>query len=86
MLGLRKLVKCIMADPAAQPYQAQLRALEEKLHFSNDGVIAAEDENIRMLLLQLQEHISDAEYDSEKMLQKIEKAVETRNITTSGTV
>lgn len=80
MLGLRKIIKCILADPSAQPYEAKLRSLEEKLHFSNDAVIATEDENIRQLLLQLQENIANPEFDSEQLLQKIEKTIDTRNI------
>lgn len=83
MLGLRKIVKCILADPAAQPYAAQLRALEEKLHFSNDNVLATEDENIRLLLLQLQTNISDPQFDSEQMLVEIGKAIAIRNATAS---
>ena len=86
MLGLRKLVKCILADPAAQPFAARLNALEEKLHFSNDGVIEAGDENIRLLLLQLQENIADPEFDTEQMLTKLEKAVDVRSIMTSRNV
>lgn len=86
MLELRKLVKCIMADPASEPVAEQLRALEEKLHFSNDSVITADDEKIRLLLLQLQENIADPEFDREQLLQKIEKAVTTRSIMTSRNV
>jgi len=86
MLGLRKLVKCIMADPAAAPHVDKLRQLEEKLHFSNDNVIAAEDANIRQLLLQLQENIADPEFDTKQMLSAIERAIDTRSITTSRTV
>lgn len=86
MLGLRKIVKCILADPAAQTYAAKLRSLEEKLHFSNDTVIAAEDENIRLLLLQLQENIASPEFDCEQMLVKIEKAIDTRNIMTARNI
>ena len=86
MLVLRKIVKCIMADPAAQAHSAKLRALEEKLHFSNDCVIAAEDENIRLLLIQLQENIASAEFDVDQMLERIEKAIDIRNIMTSKNV
>ncbi len=86
MLGLRKLVKCIMADPAAQAYSNQLRALEEKLHFSNDNVIATEDETIRLLLLQLQENIGDAEYGVDEQIEKIVKIIDMRNIMSSKTV
>ena len=86
ILNLRKIVKCILADPAAQPYAEQLRRLEEKLHFSNDSVIADEDENIRMLLLQLQENIADTEFDSVQMLEKIGKAIDMRNIMVSNNV
>lgn len=83
MLGLRKIVKCIMADPAAQAYDKQIRALEEKLHFSNDNVIVEEDENIREMLLQLQKNIEDAEYDADSQIKKIGKAIDLRNILTS---
>ena len=86
MLDLRKLVMCILADPAAKPYEDKLRSLEEKLHFSNDCVIAAEDENIRLLLLQLQENIADPEFDCEQMLQKIDKTIDQRKILTARNV
>ena len=80
MLHLRKIVMCIMADQAAQPYDAKLRALEEKLHFSKDNVIAAEDVQIRDLLLQLQENIANPEFDSEQLMQDITKLIDRRNI------
>ena len=86
MLVLRKLVKCVMAETAAQPYQARLRKLEENLHFSNDGVIVAEDEEIRQMLLQLQEKVSDPEFGTEELLDKIEKTVQQRKIMTSRNV
>ena len=86
MLGLRKIVKCIMADPAAQPYVSQLRAMEEKLHFSNDNVIAEEDELIRSLLLQLQDNLENPESDNEQLIKKIEKTIDKRNIITSRNV
>ena len=80
MLKLRKLVKCIMADPAAKSYEARLYALEEKLHFSNDAVIVPEDADIRALLLQLQENIADPEFDHAQLLDKLEKLVDRRKI------
>jgi hypothetical protein len=86
MLYLRKLLKCILADPAAKPYEDKLRRLEEKLQFSNDCVIAAEDESIRLLLLQLQESIAGAESDCEHILQELEKSVDQRSIMTSRNV
>lgn len=86
MLSLRKLVMCILADSAAKPYEDKLRSLEEKLHFSNDCIIAAEDEDIRLLLLQLQENIADPEFDCEQMLQKIEKIIDQRKIMTGHNV
>lgn len=86
MLNLRKLVMCVLADPAAKPYEDKLRSLEEKLHFSNDCVITAEDENIGLLLVQLQENIADPEFDCEQMLQKIEKAIDRRKIMTGRNV
>lgn len=86
MLELRKLVKCVLADPAAQPYAAQLRALEEKLHFSNDCVISAEDENIRFLLMQLVENVADPDFDTEKKIKEIEKKIDVRKIMTARNV
>ncbi len=86
MLGLRKIVKCILADPASQPWEKQLRALEEKLHFSNDGVFSADDEKIRLLLIQLQENIADSDFDVAQMLETIEKAIDIRNIMVSRNV
>ena len=86
MLKLRKLVMCILADPAAKPYEDKLRSLEEKLHFSNDSVIAAEDEAICLELLQLQEKIADPEFDCEQALEKLEKLIDRRKIMTSQTV
>ena len=78
MLALRNLVKCVMAEPAAKAYEKQLRALEQSLHFSNDCVIAPEDESIRQMLLQLQASVSDPECDVAKMLTDIETAVKRR--------
>ena len=86
MLTLRKLVMCVLADPAAKPYEDKLRKLEEKLHFSNDCVIAAEDEEIRQLLVRLQDNIADPEFDCEQILQKIEKRIDQRKIMTSRNV
>jgi hypothetical protein len=86
MLELRKLVMCILTDPAAKVYEKKLRILEEKLHFSNDSVIAAEDEDIRLLLLQLQENIADPEFDKDQLLLKIEKKIDVRSIMTPRNV
>ena len=80
ILGLRKLVNCILADPAAKPYETQLRSLEEQLHFSKDNVICAEDAQIRSYLLELQNSIANPEYDTAGMLEKLKKTIEIRNI------
>lgn len=86
MLNMRKLVKAIMADPAAQPITDDLRALEEKLHFSNDNVIAAEDDQIRAMLADLQLNVDNAEFDCNQQIAKINKLIDMRNIMTSRTV
>lgn len=86
MLMLRKMVMCVMAESGAEPYQARLRALEENLHFSNDGVIVPEDEHIRQMLLQLQENIGNPGFGTEELLDKIEKAVRMRAIIASRNV
>jgi hypothetical protein len=86
MLMLRKLVKSIMVIPAAQPYQEELRALEEKLHFSNDCVVCAEDEKIQLLLAQLQEKIQNEDDDCRELLEKIHLLAEQRRIMSSSNV
>ena len=86
MLYLRKLIMCILADPASKPYAGELRELEEKLHFSNDTVIAAEDEKIRLLLLQLQENIAKQDFDCRQLLREIDMTIEQRKIVCSRNV
>lgn len=86
MLGLRKLVMCIAADPAARSYEDKLRKIEEKLHFSNDSVIVVEDEKIRQQLLQLRENVANPEFDYDEALQKIELTIDQRKIMTSRNV
>lgn len=84
MQELRKMVMCALYEPNAKPYEKQLRAIEEKLHFSNDSVIVTEDENIRQLLLQLQESIVNPDADTEQLLKDIEKTIDKRNIMASN--
>ena len=86
MLNMRKLVKAIMADPAAQPIADELRALEDKLHFSNDNVIAAEDDQIRAMLAELMQNVENPEFDCKQHIAKINKVIDMRNIMTSRTV
>ena len=86
MLNLRKIVMCILTNPASKPFEGKLRSIEEKMHFSNDSVIVAEDEQLLQLLLQLQENIADPEFNCEQTLQKIEIIVEQRRILTSRNV
>ena len=83
MLQLRKLVKCVGLLPNAAPYSARLRALEEKLHFSNDSIIRPEDTQIQALLLQLQEKLSENSADCEELLEQLELLVSQRNILAS---
>lgn len=80
MLSLRKLVKCVMANPAADPYQKALYAIEEKLHFTNDSVIAPQDAVIESLLVDLLNQISNPETDVEAMLTNINQVIDTRTI------
>lgn len=83
--GMRKQIACILVDPAAEPYKAQLKAIDEKLHYGNDWAVSVEDENIRGLLSQLQDQLSDAQA-AEELLKKLELAVERRSIMMSRTV
>lgn len=80
MLTMRKLVKAIMVNPAAKPYEAKLYALEEKLHFSNDSVITNQDQTIYNMIVFLQNSISMPGFDADAYIDGICNAVDTRNI------
>ena len=86
MLMLRKLTKSITVLPEAQKYQKELYAIEEKLHFSNDCVICDEDEQIRLLLLQLKEKIQNSDPECKELIDKINLAADQRHIMSSTTV
>lgn len=86
MLNMRKIVKCIMADSEAQPYLKELRKLEEALHFSNDSVIASQDENIYNMLAELQLNISSQGYDVNASIERIIKQINIRNIVSNTNV
>lgn len=83
---LRKLLKCLMLEPGAKPYEQRLRKLDDALHFSNTGVYVAEDENIRNMLIQLQTGIYGPPAQVEAQLASLERAVQRRTIMTSRNV
>lgn len=80
---LRKLLKCVMLEPAAGPYRMRLRKLDDDLHYTNNSVYVAEDENIRAMLLQLQTGINGPADQVEAQLASLERAVQRRTIMTS---
>lgn len=86
MINLRKIVKCIMADPAAAEYLKDLSQIEDKLHFSDDSVISEKDAEICEMLYDLQEGISDESYDVKKQIAAINKKIDIRNIMAKKTV
>lgn len=86
MLNMRKIVKCIINDSAADAYKAKLEQIDEKLHYSNDSVIAYEDQRIYDMLINLQQNISDAENNTDKKIEEIIKLIDVRNIMSSRTV
>lgn len=83
ILMLRKMVKCVMADEAAKPYEAQLRSLEERLHFTNDCVIVPEDEQIRQMLAELQQNTADPDFDVAGQIARIDALVKKRTVMTA---
>ena len=83
---MRKMVKVIMSDPAAKPYENNLVALEEKLHFSNDNVTTAQDSQISYMLTTLERNISNASFDVPAYIAEINREIDTRNIMTSRNV
>lgn len=84
MLSLRKLVKCIMLEPAAEPYKKALSDLEEQLHFSNDAVVVPQDATISDMLIDLQTNISVPGYDVEGAIAAISRTIKARNIMASN--
>jgi len=86
MLYMRKIVKSISVNPAAAEYKNELDKLEEKLHFSNDSIISAEDNVIGNLLLELRDNIENSEYDVAAAITDISKKIDERNIMCSRTV
>lgn len=86
MQMLCKLIRCVMADEAAKPYEAQLRELEEKLRFSNDCVIAPEDSEIRLMLIQLQQNLADPDFDTKGQLSRLEAIIRRRAVMSAGNV
>lgn len=86
ILYMRKLVKCIMTDPATKSYETKLRIIEEKLHFTNDSVSVPEDAEILQMLDQLQQNIKNPDFDTAALLEKIEQTITKRTIMTSHNV
>lgn len=86
ILNMRKQIKCILADPAAEPYATRLNALEEDLHYTNDSVIVPADTEIFNLLTQLQIELANSDFDKNALLAKLELLVQQRKIMTSKTV
>lgn len=86
MLYLRKLVKCIMLEEAAEDYRERLSAIEEKMQYGNDCVIAPDDETLCGLLLELQSNIGKPDFNVDELLAQIEKLVQRRTISLSRTV
>ena len=86
MLYARKLVKCILLEANAEKYKKELNAIEEKLHFSNDAVITRDDADIQNMLKELQENISDEDFDAKALIEAIDKKIDTRNILAKRTV
>ena len=86
MLDMRKIVKSIMADPNAEKYGKELSALEEKLHFSNDAVIAAADSEISDMLTNLKNNIGKENFDAASCIADIVKKIDLRNISVNKNV
>ena len=86
MLQMRKIVKCIMCEPAAEQYKDELKSIEDKLHFTNDCIVADQDTMIYNSLIEIQNNIGNQDYDAAATVANIEKLVEQRNIMCKKTV
>lgn len=80
-MKLRKLVQCIMAEPAAADLRDRLRALEEDLHFCDNSKIYEADQDLYQLLLTLQQNIADPDFSATETLASIEQTLRSRNVT-----
>ena len=80
VLELRKLVKCVMLRQGAKQFKKQLDEIDEKLRFSNDTVITAADENIRRMLIELDNSIDTEDFDAAKFIETISTEIDRRNI------
>ncbi len=80
MLELRKLVKCVMLKENANKFKKELEEIEEKLHFSNDAVITSTDDNIKQMLIELENNIDNDGFDSAEHIKTISNEIDRRNI------
>lgn len=86
MLGLRKLVKCVMLKQNANKFKKELNEIEEKLHFSNDAVITAMDDSIRQMLIDLDNNIDNEDFDVVEHIKVISNEIDRRNIFAKNTI
>lgn len=86
MLGLRKLVKCVLLKENAKKFKKELDEIEEKLHFSNDAVIVEADSDIRRMLIELENNIDNEDFDAAEHIKAIASAIDRRNIFAKTTV
>ncbi|MBQ7036535.1 MAG: hypothetical protein IJN74_03480 [Clostridia bacterium] len=86
MLGLRKLVKCVMLKPNAVKFKNELDEIEEKLHFSNDAVILEMDANIRRMLIELDNNIDNENFAVAEHIKAISNEIDRRNIFAKNTI
>ena len=78
---LRKMIKCVMLEPGAKPYEARLRKLDDDLHFTLATNFMQEDEQIHAMLVQLQTGINTEA--AEEQVAALERAVQRRAIMVS---
>ncbi len=86
VLNMRKLVKAIAVLPEASEYKTDLNELEEKLHFTNDAVVAEQDAEIYSMLIDLQKNIATEGYDVSGAIAKLKTTVDVRTVMTKTTV
>ena len=78
-LSMRTVVNEMVGLENAKPYAAELKRLEEDIRFMDDSVTDELDGNIYDAICELQNNLSDEEFDVNKAIEKIKSLIKQRN-------
>ncbi len=78
-LSMRAVVNELLGAEDAKPYLAELNRLEEDIRFMDDSVTDELDGNIYDAICELQNNLSDEDFDVSKAIEKIKNLIKQRN-------